>query len=141
MTAKPASVAARAFHLQAVHYYRHTINFNDANISNAAASDPFGALPLGAAIVGVQVEIITPFNAGTTNVLTVGTTTANANEIVAAGDVDETVAGVTIVTRTLGSSLARAAQQNLYAKYTQSGGAATAGQAIVTILYTANNDS
>lgn len=122
---------------QQTSYYRATVNFNDGGI---ATGIQFGTLPRGAAIVDVQVEIVTVFNAVTTNVLTVGTTAANANEIVNASDVNELAVGVTKVARGLGQSLTAAADIGLWAKYTQSGTAATTGQAIVTIQFIQNND-
>lgn len=134
----PKTFPARVGNTMSPMYFRKTINFNDANV--AAPTDPFGRLPINASIVDVQVEIVTVFNAVTTNVLTVGTTAASANEIVAAADVNEGATGVTKVTRGLGVSLTAAAEVNLYAKYTQSGTAATTGKAIVTILYIPDND-
>lgn len=138
MTAVPQQVAARQLPNQQTHYIRKTINFNDPLIS--APTNPFGRLPKGAFITNVGIEIVTPFNAVTTNVVTVGTTTASANEIVAAADADETVAAFTNVPRARGRSLCATAEQNLYAKYTQTGTAATAGQAVVTIEYIPDND-
>ena len=127
---------ARIHPSQQVHYYRVAVNYNDPNISTA---QQFGTLPALASIINVQVDVVTAFNAGTTNVLTIGTTTT-ANEIVAAADVNEGATGVTQVTRGYGRSLTASADTALYAKYTQSGTAASAGQAIVTIAYIPNND-
>lgn len=138
MTAIPQQVASRVLANQQVHYYRKLINFSDANISSPV--NPFGKLPAGASISNVGVEIVTAFNAVTTNVLTVGITTASANEIVAAADLNAGAVGYTNVVRGRGQSLMATASQYLYAKYTQTGTAATAGQAIVTIEYIPNND-
>lgn len=140
MTTVPATVPARQFAMQAVHYFRKVVNFNDANISDATKSNPFGALPINASIQDVQVDVVTAFNAVTTNVLTVGTTTANANEIVAAADVSEAGIADTDVSRARGTILTAAAQVNLYVKYTQTGTAATAGKAIITITFIPDND-
>lgn len=130
------TVATRSNTTQQTSYYRATVNFNDGGIASAIQ---FGTLPAGSSIVDVQVEIVTVFNAVTTNVLTVGTTTT-ATEIVAAADVNELATGVTKVTRGLGQSLTASADTPLYAKYTQTGTAATTGQAIVTIQFIPNND-
>lgn len=138
MTAIPPQVAARVGTTQQTNYIRKVVNFNDALIS--APSVPFGRLPRNASIVRVAVEIVALFNAATTNVLTFGTTTASANELVAAADVNEGALGVTAVTRGLGVGLTAAAEVNLYAKYTQTGAAATAGQAIITVEYIPDND-
>lgn len=130
------TVATRSNTTQQTSYYRATVNYNDSGIASAIQ---FGTVPAGSSIVDVQVEIVTAFNAATTNVLTVGTNTTATN-IVNAGDVDEATIGVTKVTRGLGQSLTAAADTALYAKYTQTGTAATAGQAIITIQFIPNND-
>ena len=109
------------------------MNWNDLGIGSGIAFD--NSLPQGAFITDVQVEIVTPFNAATTNVLTVGTVGTGYNNIVASGDLDETVAGVTRVTRGNGRSLANAADVAPFAMYTQTGTAATAGQAVIVITY------
>lgn len=76
---------------------KKTVNYNDAGISAGLAFD--NSLPLGAFIYACWVEIVTAFNAATTNVLTVGTNSTTFNDIVSAADVNEGVAGVTEVTR------------------------------------------
>jgi len=104
-----------------------TINYNVA--------DPYtvsmGILPAGAELVATIVDVQTAFNAGTTNVLVVGTS-GDDDAYVAAGDVDETSAGVTIVS---GKSKSVSADTEVFVKYTQTGTAATAGKAVVTMLY------
>ena len=67
---------------QKLTYYRVTINFNDQNIGSA---QQFGALPANAYIFAIDAYVTTAFNAGTTNVVTIGTTKASSNEIVASG--------------------------------------------------------
>lgn len=118
---------------QVTNTLKKTINFGDANIATGVAFDE--SLPMGAFITGVWVEIVTAFNAATTNVLTVGTNTTTDNNIVAAADVNPGATGVTQVTRGLGRSLAAAADKPVFAKYTQTGAAATTGQAVVVIEY------
>lgn len=151
MTTIPETLPARGGSTQEIRYYRKVVNFNDANIGSTTAPPKFGRLPAGAFITDVTVEVSTAFNAVTTNVLTVGTTAANANEIVNAGDVNEGVIGVTKVTRALGTTLTGGAgvgsaapavtsEVDLYVKYTQTGTAATAGVATILISYASNND-
>lgn len=118
---------------QVVNTLKKTVNWNDLGIGSGVAFD--NSLPEGAFITGVWVEIVTPFNAVTTNVLTVGTNAATYNNLVAAADINEAVAGVTWVSRGLGQSIALAAAITPYAMYTQTGGAATAGQAVILITY------
>lgn len=89
-----------------------------------------GTAPNGAIVFATIVEIITAFNAGTTNVLEVGTS-ATANAYVQAADVNETATGTTVVSR----SATLSAATEILAKYTQTGTAATAGLARVTVLY------
>lgn len=113
---------------------RKTVNFNDVGIGTGVLIGP-DALPQGAFILGVWVEIVTVFNAVTTNVLTVGTNATSYNNIVNAGDVNEAATGVTMVTRGLGRSLTAAADTQVFVMYTQTGTAATTGQAIIVIEF------
>lgn len=108
------------------------INFNDGGVSSGIQ---FGTLPVGARITDVIVEIITAFNAATTNVLTVGTNASNYNNIVASGDINAGATGTTRDERGLGGSIARSADIGVFYKYTQTGTAATTGKAEVTIVF------
>lgn len=145
MTTVPATYPARGAHVQNKMYFRKTVNFSDANV---ATGIKFGRLPAGAFITRAQVEVSTVFNAATTNVLTFGTTLANANEIVNAADINEAAIGVTDVTRALGTSLTGGpgsgltvtSEVDLYAKYTQTGTAATTGVATLILEFATNND-
>lgn len=125
--------ATRQAPRQVVNSLKDTVNYNDAGIATGVAWD--NALPQGAFIVDVLVEVVTVFNAGTTNVLTVGTNAATYNNIVAAGDVNEAAAAVTRVTTGLGRSVAASADVVPFSMYTQTGTAATTGQAVVCIIY------
>lgn len=118
---------------QVTNTLKKTVNFNDANISTGVAFD--NSIPLGAFITSVKVEIVTAFNAVTTNTMTVGQNSTSYNDIVAASDVDETALGVTEVARGWGRRLAATAAITPYVKYVQTGTAATAGQAIIVIEY------
>ncbi len=147
----PASYPPRQATSLQTNYVRKVVNFSDGNV---AGGYQFGTVPLNAFITRVHVDIVTAFNAGTTNVLTFGVTQQNANELVASGDVTAGTPGYSAVTRGLG----RAQTQNpsnasstsgvtsgeggvaLFAKYAQTGTAATAGQAVVVIEYVPNND-
>jgi hypothetical protein len=135
MTTNTAAVlpAPRQDPRQVVNTLRKTVNYNDVGIATGLAFDQ--SIPQGAFITNVLVEIVTAFNAGTTNVLTAGTNAASYNNIVGAADVNEGATGVTQCTRGFGRSLTAAADVTPYAMYTQTGGAATAGQAIILIEY------
>jgi hypothetical protein len=118
---------------------RKTVNFGDVGISTGIAIGP-DALPLGAFITDAWVEVVTAFNAGTTNTLTVGTNSPNYNNIVASGDLPgngtaSLSTGVSRVGRGTGRSLAATADTQVFVKYAQTGAAATAGQAVVVIEY------
>lgn len=125
--------AARQDPRQVTNTLKKTVNFNDPGIASGVAFD--NALPAGAFIVRVLIEIVTVFNAVTTNVLTVGTNATTYNDIIAAADANEGVTGVTEVTRAYGRSLAATADKIPFAKYTQTGTAATTGQAVIVIEF------
>lgn len=124
---------------QQLSYYRLTINFNDQNIG---AGQQFGALPAGAYIFAIDAYVTTAFNAGSTNVITLGTTKASANEIVGSG-ITAGTPGVYHLTSAAGLGLAVTSGSNpipLFAKYAQTGGAATTGSVTIVIAFAANND-
>lgn len=132
MATNTAGTAARQDPRNVVNTMVAIVNFNDAGIGSGVK---FGTLPAGARILDVVVEVITVFNAVTTNVVTVGTNSTSFNNIVAAADVNEAATGATRVDRGIGGSIARAADIDVYAMYTQTGTAATTGKAEITIAY------
>lgn len=118
---------------------RKTFNFNDAGIASGVLIGP-DALPQGAFITGVWVEIVTAFNAVTTNTITVGTNSPNFNNIVSSADITGNGGAsigtqVAIVTRGLGRALAASADTQVSVKYAQTGTAATTGQGVLVIEY------
>lgn len=122
---------------QVVNSLKRTINFNDAD---ALAASFANSLPQGAVITDVIVDVVTAFNGGTTNTLTVGTVATAYNNMVASADLPgngsaSLTVGATKVSRGIGRALTAAADITPFVKYAQTGGAATAGQAIVTILF------
>jgi hypothetical protein len=128
---------ARQLPFQATNYLRKTVNFNDTGISTG---EPFSFyLPAGAQILYATVNIITAFNAGTTNVLTVGQNSSSYNDIVASGDVAPGSTGSTMCLR--GADLNITSDVQVNATYTQTGTAATAGQAVIVITYAPSNDA
>lgn len=92
-----------------------------------------GTLPSGAEVLITKVRIPTAFNAATTNVLIVGTSSGSNADFVADGDLDESATGTSVLFR--GCDVAISADTAIYAKYTQTGTAATAGVAVITITY------
>lgn len=129
----PVSPPSRQDPRQVVNTLKKTVNYNDTGVSSGIAFD--NSIPQGAFITGVFVEIVTTFNAGTTNVLTVGTNSASYNNMVTAADVDEATAGVTAVSRGWGQSIPLSAEVTPYVMFTQTGTAATQGQAVVVITF------
>lgn len=133
----------REFNYQMTHYYRITVNYNDANIGTPQA---FGKLRQNTFLSNVACHVTTAFNAGTSNKFWLGTSTTNTNEIIASGTSTKTVtegtAGYYQITQagSLGVSVTSAADVTLYTKYVQTGTAATAGQVTCVLEYQPNND-
>ena len=120
-------------------YYRLTINWNDPRISTGQA---FGALGQNEFIKAIDCHVTTAFTATSTNVVTIGTSSTAANEIVGASDLNEASATVQHLTTAagLGIAVTSAADVTLYAKYAQTGPAATAGAVTCVIETVPNND-
>lgn len=90
-----------------------------------------GKIPDGAQIVEVIADIETVFNAGTTNVLVVGTATDD-DAYADAAAINEASA---TLQRVGGKRAVIDGETNVYAKYTQTGTAATTGKAHITVVY------
>lgn len=138
MATNTAGTSARRDPRNLTNTLKLTVNFNDTGVSSGIAFA--NQLPAGAFITGVWVEVVTAFNAATTNTLTVGTNSTSFNNIVASADLvgngsSSLGAQVTQVTRGLGRSLTAAADIAVSAKYVQTGTAATTGQAIIVIEF------
>lgn len=104
------------------------------NTPNIATGVFFVRLPKGARLITNDVIPSTAFNAGTTNVFVAGYG-ASLNELVAAGDIDET--STTVQTAASGLKLAALTTDvDVYIKYTQTGTAASAGAARYNIAWT-----
>jgi hypothetical protein len=92
------------------------------------------SLAVGDVVVSAWVQVITAFNAGTTNVITLGDGTT-ADKYLAAADVTEGTPGV-YPTGGKGPYVAETGTGTLRATYTQTGTAATTGAARVYALVT-----
>jgi hypothetical protein len=116
---------ARVYHTQQIHYIEKTLTFDSGVVT-------IGTIPAGAHIVkpisGAAVNVA--FNAGTTNVIDIGTT---ANDDLFATD----LAGGTIAFVPFDEAVTQlvAAETTFTATYAQTGTAATAGSARVMICY------
>jgi hypothetical protein len=126
---------ARDPYNQCLAYIGKTINFDTPGVSSGVL---IGTIPSGAEIVYAMVKTKTAFNATTTNVLTVGQNSTSYNDIATAADVDEAAAEAVLILR--GSDLSFTADTGVYAKYTQSGTAATAGAARILVFYVNSNN-
>jgi hypothetical protein len=125
---------ARQLHTQQVHYLRKRVRYNDSGIATGVN---FGTLPAGSQLIGIHARITTAFNAATTNNLLIGTT-AGGNDIMVTG---ESLAGATgFKSGATGQAVTFANDTDLYVAYTQTGGAATAGDGYVVLTYVPNND-
>jgi len=133
MTTGVLGTNARQDPRQVLNTLKKIVNFNDPGVATGIPFDNY--LPQNAFIENVLVEIVTVFNATTTNVLTVGTVGSTYNNIVATGDVNEAAAGVYQATRAFGRSLTASGDVLPYVQYTQTGTAATTGQAIIVLFY------
>lgn len=116
----------------AVHALQKVVTFATAGISSGVPFQNY--LPQDAQVLCTIVRVTAAFDATSTNVLTVGCNSTSFNDLAAAGDVDEATTGADVVFT--GAELDTSSAPLLpYVKYTQSGTAATAGRAIITILY------
>jgi hypothetical protein len=126
---------ARQSHMQVVHYLRKRVNFNDSGVATGVL---VGTLPAGAQITDVTVNVTTAFNAVTTNVVNVGTTTTGA-EVAASAQVIAGTPGVKKPTAFYSLGV-MAADTDIWVSYTQTGTAATTGVGYVIVNYVPNND-
>ncbi|WP_291869656.1 hypothetical protein [Bradyrhizobium sp.] len=121
-----------------VMYLRRTVSFDtpfaDAPGVTPVNGVPIGALEAGCIPLGCDVTIETAFNAATTNTLDIGTAAAPAGLAAAAS----TLAGATGFKQNLAGTLSGiplAANTIVYAKYAQTGAAATAGKAHIVLKF------
>jgi hypothetical protein len=138
MTTGTPGSTARQLPYQVVHTLRIKLNYNDAGIASGVGKQ---WLPKGAVITSTSVYVGTAFNAGTTNLLTVGTNASTYDNIVAAADVTEGSVALTNAIKPTGTALGPlAADARVFVTFTQTGTAATTGSAIVLIHYVPDTD-
>ena len=90
-----------------------------------AATAALGTLPIGAVVVQAWIEVLTAYNAGSTNVLTLGYT-GSTSAYLGTADVTEATPAV-YPTGGKGPFAAEAASRALVVAYTQTGTPATTG--------------
>ena len=138
MTTGTAGTTARQYEKATVHYIRIGVTYSDTGISSGVAKPVY--LPAGAVILGTDVVLGASFNAQTTNVLTAGTNGTTANNIVATVTASAAGFGATNHAPT-GTALGEiASDSQVYVKYTQTGTAATQGNAQIIIKFCVDND-
>ena len=100
-----------------------------------ATAVTIATIPAGAQIVDINIDVTTAFNAGTTNTVTVGTT-ASAAAYVASTSVGS-AGRASVATTGVYSAWANTGSSDVSATvtYSQTGTAASAGAARVTIVY------
>lgn len=133
----PGPNNARVLHTQQTHYFRKRVNFGDVGVGTGVY---MGTLPTGAMVIDGVARVNVVFNAATTNVLTCGTNSPNYDNIIGAADINEAVLGgyrAAVLTAAAGIY---AVDTDIYARYTQTGAAATTGQADLIVEYCPNND-
>jgi len=103
-----------------------TVKYNTSGVADGVK---ICDIPKGLIVVKAVAKVKTAFNAATTNVLTVGFKT-NKNELLGTNDITEGTAG----TYTKDMWVEAGENDAVYAKYTQTGTAATAGEAEIYLM-------
>lgn len=112
-----------------VHTY--PVQFNTTGIASGVKVDTIKASATSPVQIEASAQVITAFNAASTNVLTVGTDTT-ANQWLAAGDITEGTPGFYPASNAV-TKFRLTADTDVYIKYTQTGTAATTGSAVILI--------
>lgn len=111
---------------------RRTVNFDSPGLATGVL--PIGALEAGCIPLLAHATVVTAFNAGTTNVLTLGTLAVPDGFIAAAGITEATPALYPNLVGTL-SGVPLEVNTVIYAKFTQTGTAATTGKAVLMLTF------
>jgi hypothetical protein len=120
-----------------INVFKKTVNFNDPGLAAGVLIGP-DALPQGAFIIDVWVEVVVAFNAGTTNTFSIGTNSPNFNNIsnTLTGQGSSSI-GTQVTEQTVGygRSLAAAGDTQIFVKYAFTGTPPTTGQAVICIAF------
>jgi hypothetical protein len=130
---------SRRYAQHQLHYLRKEVAYNTTGIDTDATVE-VGRLPANAVVTSTVVNVTQAFNAATTNVLIVGTAADNdalVDASTSGSSVTEGTVGVySCAPATLGGRMSSSAETTIYAKYSQSGTAASAGVAVINVFYT-----
>lgn len=125
--------AARVYHTQQTHYLRKAVVFG-----NSGTAVTVGKLPAGAVVLSAGVVVTTAFNAGTSNVIDIGTT-GDPNGFASAIALG-TVGRIEADDMATSDDLYSASESEISATVNLSGTAATTGAGIVYVEYLPDND-
>ncbi len=103
------------------------VNFNDAGLASGVKKYTLWADAAHPMLLEFFAEVITAFNAGTTNTLTLGSN-ATANQFIGTLQIDESTPGF-YPTSNANFKIRIVAPTDIYVKYVQAGTVATTGQA------------
>lgn len=145
-TTNPRQPGPRQFQTQQTHFIRATLTFGMCvQVSNACTAKLAGAsLPYNSIVKAVTAYVYTAFNSTTSDVIILGTTSANANEIVSSTvniHAQSTVAATVVATafNSTGNTVAQSGTNgglDLWVKWTAgTGNTATAGLVSLVIEY------
>lgn len=112
-----------------VHSY--PVQFNTTGIASAILVDTIRASAEYPVQVEVSAQVVTAFNAASTNVLTAGTDTT-ANQWLGSADITEGTPGYYPASNAV-NKFRLTADTNIYVKYTQTGTAANTGAAVIFV--------
>lgn len=143
----PPTFSPRYFPSQQKHYLRTTITFNQCAFVSLVASCKVGALPYNAFVTNIWTQVTTAFNAGTSDTVTIGTSSGGA-QLMAGVAVSTTGNAVAQTVATPGIAAtgngitATGADGGFDVWVTQTvvGALPTTGQLTLVIEYFANND-
>lgn len=146
----PQSFAPRMFQTQQVHYLRFTVNFNSCTYVSLTCSFKVGALPYNAYVLRVNNQVTTAWNAGTSQSIALGTSSAGVNIVASAatgpstgGGTASTVVAGSIGVAATGNGIASTGTNggfDLWATITIVGALPTTGQTNYVLEYIAPND-
>ncbi len=146
----PQAFAPRQFPTQQVHYLRFTVNFNSCVYVSLTCSFKVGALPYNAYVLRINNQVTTAWNAGTSQSIALGTSSAGANIVASAatgpstgGGAASTVVAANLGVAATGNNIAQTGTNggfDLWATITIVGALPTTGQTNYVLEYIAGND-
>lgn len=146
----PPQYAPRQFQTQQVHYLRFSVDFNSCVYVSLTCSFKVGALPYNAYILRVNNQVTTAWNAGTSQSIALGTSSAGVNIVASAatgpstgGGTASTVVAASIGVAATGNGIAQTGLDggfDLWATITIVGALPTTGQTNYVLEYIAGND-